>query len=158
MQSQTSQNRGIVYLLHFAAPVGGRARHYIGFTGNLKQRLKSHRSGHGAAITAACNKAGISYTLAMVWPDQTREFERRLKDRKKSRLFCPVCKAEVSLFDKKTLQAMELPRYRIVVRGTGTDDIIYTEMGYRSYVDAVCVGREIVRSVWKGQRLTIERY
>ena len=40
-------HNGIVYLLHFERSYR-HARHYIGFTQNLEQRLEEHRAGRGS--------------------------------------------------------------------------------------------------------------
>ena len=40
-------HNGIVYLLHFDRSYR-HARHYIGFTQNLEQRLEAHRAGRGS--------------------------------------------------------------------------------------------------------------
>ena len=36
----------MVYLLHFSKPYR-YARHYLGYTANLEQRLAAHNAGHG---------------------------------------------------------------------------------------------------------------
>ena len=45
-------HNGIVYLLHFERSYR-HARHYIGFTQNLEQRLAEHRAGRGSPLVAA---------------------------------------------------------------------------------------------------------
>jgi len=42
-------HNGIVYLLHFERSYR-HARHYIGFTQNLEQRLEQHRAGRGSPL------------------------------------------------------------------------------------------------------------
>ena len=42
-------HNGIVYLLHFERSYR-HARHYIGFTQNLEQRLAEHRAGRGSPL------------------------------------------------------------------------------------------------------------
>lgn len=82
-----------VYLLHLDSPLA-HAGHYIGFcssAANVTRRLAHHRSGNGARFTQVCNERGIGYEIARIWKDGTREFERRLKQYKKTRRFCPLC-------------------------------------------------------------------
>lgn len=84
----------MVYLIHFKQKLH-HAEHYIGFVDrNLAQRLKKHKAGTGAKLLAALNRAGIPWEVARVWQDGDRHFERKLKNRKKSRCFCPVCGAK----------------------------------------------------------------
>jgi len=82
----------VVYLLHFARPLGGRALHYIGATtlGSLADRIAAHRHGRGARITAAANAADIEYEVVRTWVGG-RAMERGLKRRKNAARLCPVC-------------------------------------------------------------------
>lgn len=90
-----------VYLLHFAEglPITGNrvAQHYIGFSSTdltLRQRLDHHRAGRGSRLVAAVSAQGIDWTVARVWQDGSRTFERTLKKRRNARLMCPICAAE----------------------------------------------------------------
>lgn len=90
-----SKHPGIVYLLHFSAPVHPfrPARHYIGWTSEEKGaegRLQDHQTGQGARITAAASGRGISFIIARTWKG-SRRFERRLKCRKNAPRLCPLC-------------------------------------------------------------------
>ncbi len=67
-----------VYLLHFDVPYK-HARHYLGFTDNLENRLAEHRKGNGARLLQVTNGAGITFVLARVWSGD-RNFERILKN------------------------------------------------------------------------------
>jgi predicted GIY-YIG superfamily endonuclease len=58
-------HNGIVYLLHFERSYR-HARHYIGFTQNLEQRLAEHRAGRGSALVAAAIADGIDFQLAAI--------------------------------------------------------------------------------------------
>lgn len=84
-----------VYLIHFDKPLA-HAQHYMGFADGdetkIAARLKRHRKNRGSALMAAVNAAGINYDVVRVWPDYTRDDERKLKNRKKARELCPVCK------------------------------------------------------------------
>lgn len=85
-----------VYLLHFSAPVcvTRPARHYLGYAddGRVETRLREHRTGQGARITAAASARGIELTVVRVWVGATRHDERRLKRRKEAPRMCPLCR------------------------------------------------------------------
>lgn len=86
-----------VYLLHFDRPVaeGRPAQHYMGFADGgedaVQRRLRRHLEKRGSRLVAAAVKRGIEVRLAFVWPEGDRDFERRLKNRKESKVFCPIC-------------------------------------------------------------------
>jgi len=88
-----------VYLLHFEEPIGdlsnprGQARHYLGFTNDLEQRLQAHRAGNGSAIMAAVAKVGVGWCLARTWAGD-RNLERRLKNQHNGPRLCPLCQEE----------------------------------------------------------------
>ena len=85
-------HNGIVYLLHFDRSYR-HARHYIGFTQNLEQRLAEHRAGRGSPLIAAAIADGIDFQLAAVW-EGDRHDERRLHRQKNARArLCPICVA-----------------------------------------------------------------
>ena len=81
----------MVYLIHFSEKLH-HAQHYIGFVeGDLMQRIELHLNNRGAKLLAAVNNQGIRWQVVRVWIEGDRRFERKLKDRKKSRVFCPIC-------------------------------------------------------------------
>ena len=85
-------HNGIVYLLHFERSYR-HARHYIGFTQNLEQRLEQHRAGRGSPLVAAAIADGIDFQLAAIW-EGDRHDERRLHRPKNTRArLCPLCVA-----------------------------------------------------------------
>jgi len=82
----------MVYLIHFNEKLH-HAQHYIGFVEhNLKQRIKKHKSNKGAKLLIAVNGKGIQWEVVRVWEEGDRGLERQLKNRKKSRCICPVCR------------------------------------------------------------------
>ncbi len=81
---------GSVYLLHFAEPYF-HARHYVGFTRNVRRRLQQHRAGRGARLMAVIAEEGIAFVLARTWENVTRVFERRVHRNRNSRRMCPLC-------------------------------------------------------------------
>jgi hypothetical protein len=88
---------GTIYLLHFVDPATGEhvkfkhAGHYLGWTGNLAQRMARHGTHDGAKLMLYVRRAGIEWQVARLWTG-TRCHERRLKDRGQARK-CPLCGA-----------------------------------------------------------------
>jgi len=82
---------GVVYLLHFHRPYR-HAGHYIGWSRFLEKRLRHHERGTGARLMAAVSRAGITYTVARTWEGRDRNFERKLKNRKRAADLCPICR------------------------------------------------------------------
>ena len=88
-------HNGIVYLLHLERSYR-HARHYIGFTQNLEQRLAAHRAGRGSPLIAAAIADGIQFELAAIW-EGDRYDERRLHRQKNTRArLCPMCASTVT--------------------------------------------------------------
>lgn len=86
-----------VYLLHFDRPYM-HAKHYAGYAADdrLHQRIDEHydaRPGDGRhhRLMQVVRAAGISFTLARVWPEGTRQKERALKTCGLTRV-CPICR------------------------------------------------------------------
>lgn len=92
-------SQGTVYLIHFDRPIGnpsnprGQAQHYIGWSENLPNRLQDHLKGHGAAIMAFLSESKIGWQVVRTWVG-SRRLERKLKNRKQARHFCPVCQGD----------------------------------------------------------------
>ncbi len=84
--------QGTVYLLHFDRPLH-HARHYMGWTSNLQERLQRHREGSDARLMQAVQAAGISWRLSRTWPGD-RGLERKLKRQKNGPRLCPICRAQ----------------------------------------------------------------
>jgi predicted GIY-YIG superfamily endonuclease len=80
-----------VYVLHFE-PAYGHARHYIGWTRDLKTRMAEHRAGTGSPLIRAALAAGVRVDVVATMPG-SRYLERRLKRWHKTGQFCPVCRA-----------------------------------------------------------------
>lgn len=93
----------MVYLICFEKPFK-HARHYIGFAETMdsfEKRIACHRKGRGAKLLDHVTKAGINFEVVRTWPDGDRNFERKLKNRKKSSDLCPHCKAAKAEARKK---------------------------------------------------------
>jgi predicted GIY-YIG superfamily endonuclease len=92
-----AKTRHVVYLIHFARKFK-HARHYVGFTSNLKARIARHKDGTGSALMRAVTKAGIPWRVVRQWPVMShadgklaaRE-EHRVKTSAPSKALCPVC-------------------------------------------------------------------
>lgn len=83
----------MVYLLHLNQPLG-HARHYIGWAKDqrtLEARLDHHKTGHGARFTQVCLQRDITWTVAKVFENGDKTFERKLKNRNGASRFCPIC-------------------------------------------------------------------
>src|SRR5688572_24805097 len=85
----------MVYLLHFNEPFR-HAKHYTGYArdeATFARRIEHHRKGSGARLTAAATAAGVTFTVARVWPEGDRDKERRLKTSGGASRYCPICRA-----------------------------------------------------------------
>jgi predicted GIY-YIG superfamily endonuclease len=94
----------IVYLIHFETPLK-HARHYLGFTNSdLEDRLARHRAGGGSKLMRAIKEAKINWSVVRTWEGENvdRNFERRLKNRKQTHVFCPICRGSKPVIDLKT--------------------------------------------------------
>lgn len=89
--------KGTVYLLHFEAKYH-HAQHYLGYTTRetVSERLEAHRRGQGARLMEVIGAAGIGWKCVRTWDNYGRADERRLKNWKKARQLCPVCRGEVA--------------------------------------------------------------
>lgn len=86
----------MVYLLCFKEKYK-HAKHYIGYVSknsDLDRRMERHRKCQGARLIAVITKAGIGFDVARTWPDASRDFERKLKNRKNAKMLCPICSAK----------------------------------------------------------------
>lgn len=83
----------MVYLLHFDKPYH-HARHYLGSTDNLENRLAEHRGGKGARLMEVIADAHIGFVVARTWLGG-RDLERKLKRRHDSPALCPICRRRI---------------------------------------------------------------
>lgn len=81
-----------VYLLHFDQPYK-HARHYIGYAKDIDARIELHRQGQAARLTQVLKQNGITFIVARIWKNETRGFERILKNRGGAARICPICRA-----------------------------------------------------------------
>ena len=85
----TRQQTGVIYMLHFDQPYK-HAKHYVGWTADLLDRLDTHAKGHGARLVAVIWQAGIGFTLIRIC-EGTRHTERAIKNEGGAPRFCPAC-------------------------------------------------------------------
>jgi predicted GIY-YIG superfamily endonuclease len=83
-----------VYLLHLFTPYR-HARHYLGYSRNVAQRVKQHQSGRGVPLMRAVYQAGITFCLARVWDDGDMGLEKQLRHQKNNPRLCPFCSASL---------------------------------------------------------------
>ena len=84
-----------VYLIHFTAKLH-HAQHYIGYADNIERRLEENYSGCGARLPQVIAQLNITQICVRMWLGKDRHFERRLKNRKKARMLCPICNPKSS--------------------------------------------------------------
>lgn len=84
---------GTVYLLHFDRPftVNGvtLVQHYLGWTVDLRGRLREHAAGRGSFVTRKAHAQGVGFQVIRTWPG-TLDTERELRQLGPKHL-CPVC-------------------------------------------------------------------
>lgn len=85
-----------VYLCHFTQPYK-HAKHYIGYSDNIADRVYAHQCGTGARLMQVIHVAGIGFFVSKVWEGASRGFERKLKNRGGAARICPICRGEVEL-------------------------------------------------------------
>lgn len=81
-----------VYLLHFDRPYK-HAAHYTGSATHIKRRLAHHAAGTGARLLQVVAEYGIAWSVARMWRNRGKRFERRLKKRDYGPIagVCPIC-------------------------------------------------------------------
>src|SRR5208282_4760104 len=98
---------GSVYLLHFDiqpntvvpstredATKPFHARHYLGFATDPQARIAQHYNAtSGVKLIDALHERSLTFTVAKIWDDKDRGFERRLKNQGGLSRHCPICKA-----------------------------------------------------------------
>src|SRR6266446_2791764 len=78
-----------VYLIHLDTPLK-HAKHYLGFSEDIQERVRQHRNGRGAAFMRTIAKEGISWHVSRIW-DGDRDLERILKNQHNASHLCPTC-------------------------------------------------------------------
>lgn len=106
-----------VYLLHFDRPFS-HAKHYVGYADDakLEERIDQHRAasitdGQHHRLMVRIREAGIGFSVARVWWQADRIFERRLKQRGHTRR-CPCCRPELASLRDTTVSEVNAGRTR----------------------------------------------
>ncbi len=81
---------GSVYLVHLSRALNG-ARHYLGFSTNVAERMRRHKAGRGAPLLAEAAKRGIGFKVVRRWLKRDGYFEQELK-RGGIGQHCPMCR------------------------------------------------------------------
>ena len=106
VRTVTASVKGQVYLLHFDidpkeevpssredAKKPFHARHYMGWSENAQERIDQHyKATSGVKLIEAIHAKGISFTVARIWDNVDRDFERRMKNQGGLNRHCPICK------------------------------------------------------------------
>jgi len=79
-----------VYLIHLDEPLG-HARHYVGWSIDIYERVQAHMVCSGARMLAVAAERGLSFDAARIWPDAGMELERALKRGGNVMMHCPLC-------------------------------------------------------------------
>jgi predicted GIY-YIG superfamily endonuclease len=66
-------------------------QHYAGWAYHLPSRINQHLKSKGARLTAVARERGITFEIAAVFPGD-RHYERKIKNSKNLRRYCPICK------------------------------------------------------------------
>jgi len=82
----------MIYLICFERAYK-HARHYIGSTENLTERMQEHEHGRGARLMAVITEAGIHWQVMATF-EGGRKQERIYKNRKNDAQLCPNCRAK----------------------------------------------------------------
>jgi hypothetical protein len=90
---------GTIYLLHLDMPEEFlknnpqfHARHYLGWTESLDERLSAHEQGQGSKFMQKVKERNISWRLSRVWENKTRFDEAQMKAGGGLARYCPICK------------------------------------------------------------------
>jgi predicted GIY-YIG superfamily endonuclease len=80
---------GVIYMLCFSGYYQ-HAKHYVGWTADLLDRLDRHAQGTGARLVEVITEAGLGFTLVRIC-EGTRYTERAIKNAGGSVRYCPAC-------------------------------------------------------------------
>lgn len=102
------------YMFHFSKPIQyknahdyGDSEHYIGFSLNVENRVKTHLSGKGSVMTQAALAQGASLHLSYVFPDVNCEKALTYSNFRKFCCYCNPRFYEISLKETKYLKEMK---------------------------------------------------
>ena len=90
MPNRRHDVQGWIYIAHFV-PAFKHAKHYTGWTEDLRTRFQAHRKGQGSNLIKHVIHAGHVIKLFVV-KRGTRKEERRLKNSAHPERICPICR------------------------------------------------------------------
>lgn len=82
---------GSVYLVHMTRALHG-ARHYLGFSTDVRKRVARHKQGRGTPLLGEATRRGIPWRVVRTWRGRDGYFEQELKRSGPLAGLCPVCK------------------------------------------------------------------
>lgn len=129
----------MIYLLHFNTPFK-HAKHYLGFVEynhGLESRLKKHAGGTGSKLMAAISRAGIGFSLARLWPNGDRNYERHLKNLKATTRLCPICNPNA--MNRASKEFTSTNEYAVSLRSPSIKSTTYD-----GTLNALLVNQEII--------------
>lgn len=110
-----------VYLIHLV-PAIAHARHYVGSTGDLQERMRCYQAGNSDAckLIQAVHRVGGSWILAAVWSFETTQealafeysFKKsgRGKHTRKAVRHCPLCRASTLTLERERMRRLRARR------------------------------------------------
>ena len=117
MPARTTDAVDGCYLLHFERPIYG-AQHYLGWSVDIRRRVRLHLNGRGARLVRQALRAGIGVQLVRVWPTVARKHEYVLK-RQTPKRYCPRCQRIAALEGETVLAGLLSAEANVVRRGQG---------------------------------------
>lgn len=110
-----------VYLIHLV-PALAHARHYVGSTSNLTERMRCYQAANSDAcsLIRAAHRAGHSWILAAVWSFETTQealafeysFKKsgRGKHTRKAVRHCPLCREATLTIERERMRRLRARR------------------------------------------------
>ncbi len=114
-----------VYLIHLHGQIH-HAKHYMGATIDLRNRLSRHAAGLGARLLEVAKDHKIKWVVSRIWiiPENVSPYivEARLKKQRNGMKFCPKCHFEPQRLLRLDDYPIELVNFPLSSEGF-TDEI-----------------------------------
>lgn len=140
-----------IYVLCFDTHLA-HAKHYVGCTAALRQRLRTHALGHGSRLTRELHAQGITWKLGGLFAvsmAEMRRLERSVKDYHNTAQFCALCQGagrQRSFSRKATMLSLDLVPFDATSQQLGQEVTINT------YTPADLESMEAVKQIMKTER------
>lgn len=109
-----------VYLIHLHGQIH-HAKHYMGATNDLENRLSCHAAGKGSRLLEVAKAHGIKWVVVRLWliPEKVSPFivENRIKKQRNGMKFCPRCHFEPQSLHKLDDYPLELVNFSLSSEG-----------------------------------------